>query len=204
MKREEGTSVEDRRRLYTAVIGDQSTDYYLEVFEEFDRNGKTSSIPNSGAAFGVGLWFFWRRLWLPGLFYLIYAAIVLVMIFHGVAEVLNMWRELGATAPNKAIGIFRFLGMLLLISLAFGAWLVKWETLIFIVLFAVASYPLAMANALYYRYCNRRIEKALTRYRKLEIAERSLIREEGVSYAGVAFGLVFLFSLVIMGWNRLH
>ena len=56
----------NRRRLYAAAIGKSNIDYYLEQFEKFDQEGKASISTNRGAAIGVGVWLFWRGLWLHG------------------------------------------------------------------------------------------------------------------------------------------
>lgn len=58
-------NTEYRRQIYEAAIG-KNIDYYLPIFEKFDRDGKTSASWNWAAFFWNLLWCFYRRMNLIG------------------------------------------------------------------------------------------------------------------------------------------
>lgn len=55
-----------RRQLYRAAIG-KNIDYYLPIFERFDRDGKTSASWNWAAFTGGWIWCWYRRMNLIGI-----------------------------------------------------------------------------------------------------------------------------------------
>lgn len=195
--------MEDKDRLYAAVIGDRSTDYYLEVFQSFDREGKTRPTFNAGAGFGVGLWFLWRKLWLPGLFFLAYAAVAILALIWMSSWMLDLWRE-ASGGFDTSIAIFRFGTLLGVYLIGLGPLILTLDAVFTVPLLLLAAYPPAMGNALYHRYCNRLIDEALRRHKTVGAAEQALVREGGVSHGAVALGVLLLFGMVNFGWSRMN
>ena len=199
--------MEDRERLYATIVGDRSADYYLDLFERFDRDGKTSPTFNKGAWFGVGLWFLWRRLWLPGLIYICYAAALILAVLMAYSWIADVWEQVSHGHETRS-AVFRFVTIVSVYLMGIGAVLTRLEgllSLFSLVLSAVAAFPLFYGNALYYRYCNRRIDDAIRRHKTLGAAEQALIREgSGGSVAGVVVGVVLLVGMVNFGWAKLH
>ena len=201
----EPLTTEERERLYVAVIGDQSTDYYVEKFQSFDEAGRTRMTANRGAATGTGLWFFWRGLWLPGLLYLVYAAAVVISLFYITNGLGDLWQQISAHEKNERAAVFWFVGILFIAVYAAGAMIFTWQgILIMLVLTVFAQFPPFMVNALYYRHCNRRINAAMARYRSVGAAEKALSLSGGVSYAGLFVGIVVLVVMVNFGWGKLN
>lgn len=66
---QQGINTTDRRQIYEAVIG-KNINYYLPIFERFDRDGRTSASWNWPAFFCGGLWCLYRKMNFVGFLYI--------------------------------------------------------------------------------------------------------------------------------------
>jgi len=115
------------RELYAACIGPEKLEYYLPIFERFDRNGIRPTL-NLPALFVTFFWLIYRRMRLAAVVYLILPLPLMILI-----ELLV--RAIGGPGLMAAVSpylMFATLGVL---------WIV------------VPMY----ANALYYQHCRKRI-----------------------------------------------
>jgi Tfp pilus assembly protein PilE len=73
--------------FYKAAIGPKNQDYYLNHFNQFDKNGKAGITWNWPALFVPFYWFLYRKMWLNALiyFFLPYIAILPIAVIAGVA-----------------------------------------------------------------------------------------------------------------------
>jgi len=90
----------DITSYYKAAIG-KNTEYYLPIFERFDRDGKTSASWNWAAFFGNWLWCCYRRMYLNGILFL--ALTMLSGVFQLASEAVMM---LVLSATGIAFGMY--------------------------------------------------------------------------------------------------
>ena len=150
---------------------------------------------------GLGVWLFWRRLWLYGLAYVALAAVALFGLIHLV--IIPYIDTISALKPaeNQVLASFRLIivtGLHLFSALfSLGFWTIP----VFLLFGILGSLPSQFGTAWYYRYCNHRIEGALKQYRTEEAAAKALSNSSGTSSIGAIFSIALLVAMVMTAFN---
>ncbi|HOY69765.1 MAG TPA: DUF2628 domain-containing protein [Methylotenera sp.] len=150
---------------FKALIGDKNQDYYLNKFNKFEADGKTSATWHWPAFFVTFFWLLYRKMWPSAALYYM--------------------------APTIALIIIGIISAIFGAIFGFGTATLVFACVLFI-LFVLAEFLLAAmyADAVYYKHCKNQI--ARIHYRKTDKQKKleELVDNGGTSSMVLVIGLL--------------
>lgn len=154
--------------FYQAFIGEKNQQYYLQKFQQFDRDGKTSATWHWPAFFVTLYWLMYRKMWVHALLYFLSPYIALIA---GAIIAAVLGTILGDDAGIALIGI------------------------IYLVFYAgVFIIPPLYANAWYYKHTQKKIAETAIYDNNPQKRLGILAGRGGTS--GIFLVIVFVFSFI--------